>query len=296
MNTAEKIRSMSEHYEPYIIDRRRYYHAHPELSGEEKETRAQIRRDLEAIGIDDITELTGCYGLTATIHGGKTGRTIGLRADIDALNIAEKTNLPFASENGKMHACGHDAHIAMLLGAARILNEMKQELSGNIRLLIEPSEETDEGARAMMREGALDGLDALYGAHIWGDFDAPCIDVSPGNRMAGNYYFIIRVDGVSAHGSAPHLGIDAITVSAAIINNLQQYVSRINNPVTPIVLTIATIKGGTRFNVIPNHVTMEGSLRTFSTDNRAEEIIRQIIQHTAAAFGASATLEWVPMA
>lgn len=127
------IKTLAEQYNDYIIDRRRYYHTCPELSGEEKNTRAHLKEDLEALGITDIHELETCYGLTATIHGGKPGKTVALRADIDALPVKEETGLPFASHNeGKMHACGHDNHMAMLLGAAKILNEVKDELSGDV--------------------------------------------------------------------------------------------------------------------------------------------------------------------
>ena len=280
------IKALAEQYEAYIIDRRRYYHTCPEVSGEEKETRAAIKRDLEALGITDITEMQGCYGLTATIHGAKPGKTVALRTDIDGLKIVEETGLPFASCNGNMHACGHDCHIAMLLGAAKILNEMKGELSGNVRLIVQPAEEIAVGAKKMVEEGAMEGVDALYGAHIWGNFDAPLMDVTPGNRMACCHGFTIEVEGMAAHGSAPNLGIDAIAVSAAIISELQQVVSRLNDPLNPLVLTVGTIDGGSRFNVIPNHVTMKCSVRTFSRDTKVEDEIRRIVENTAAAFGA----------
>lgn len=286
------IKTLAEKYEDYIISRRRYYHEHPELSGEEKETRAQIRRDLEKIGITDIWEMKECYGMIAVIHGKKPGRTVALRTDIDALNIVEQTGLPFAAVNGKMHGCGHDAHIAMLLGAARILNEVRGELCGDVRLIIQPAEEIAMGAKWMVNEHAMDGVDAIYGAHIWGNFDAPFVDVTPGNRMAGCDLFTITIEGVSAHGSAPNLGVDAITVAAAVINNIQQYVSRINDPLNPLVVTIGEIHGGTRFNIIPNHVTMEGTVRTFAADKEAERVLKQIVENTAAAFGAKGNVDY----
>ena len=159
------IKTLAEQYNDYIIDRRRYYHTCPELSGEEKNTRAHLKEDLEALGITDIHEMETCYGLTATIHGGKPGKTVALRADIDALPVKEETGLPFASHNeGKMHACGHDNHMAMLLGAAKILNEVKDELSGDVRLVFQPAEETAVGALRMMEEHALDGVDCTCGA------------------------------------------------------------------------------------------------------------------------------------
>lgn len=286
------LKQLSEQYEEYIIDRRRYYHSCPELSGEEKMTRAQIRADLEELGITDIREMEDCYGMIATIHGGHPGKTIALRTDIDGLKIQEETQLPFASDNGNMHGCGHDAHIAMLLGAARILCSVKEELHGDVRLIIQPAEEVAMGALWMVKEGAMEGVDAIYGAHIWGNFDAPLIDVSAGRRMAGCDLFTIEIEGVSAHGSAPNLGVDAITAAAAVINNIQQYVSRMNDPLNPLVVTIGEIHGGSRFNIIANHVTMEGTVRTFLEDRSAETALRQIVEHTAAAFGAKGRIAY----
>lgn len=290
------IKKLAEKYEPYIIERRRHYHSCPELSYEEKETLASMKHDIEAMGITDIRTMEHCYGLVATIHGGHPGKTIGLRTDIDALPIKEQTGLPFASKfEGKMHACGHDNHMAMLLGAAQILNEIKDQLHGNVRLIVQPAEEAATGAQAMMKENAMEGVDAIYGAHIWGVIKSGLMDVSAGNRMACCHGFKIKVTGVSAHASAPHLGIDAITVSASIINNLQQCVSRLNDPMNPLVLTIGTIHGGDRWNCTPREVVMEGTVRTFRADTWVEDKMRQIITETAAAFGAKAELEYTYM-
>lgn len=287
------IKELAEKYSPDIIKYRRWYHAHPELSGNEKQTRARIRADLEAMGITDITELDNCYGLTAVIHGNGEGRTVGLRADTDALTVKEETGLPFASEvDGVMHACGHDTHIAMALGAARILNDMKDSFPGSVRMLFQPGEEIAAGARQMIEGGALEGVDALYGAHIWGALDAPLVCVDEGRRMASCHRFTATITGVSAHGSAPHFGIDAITVASSVIGNLQQCVSRMNDPVNPMVLTIGTIHGGDRFNVIPKKVTVEGCVRTFESGDKIERQMRRIIEDTASAFGAKGELEY----
>jgi len=166
------IKALAEKYNDYIIERRRYYHTCPEPSLKEEKTIAQIKADLEAAGITDIHMCKNCYGLAAYIHGGKPGKTVAVRADIDSLPVLEKTGLPFASKNeGYMHACGHDNHIAMQLGAASILNEVKDELSGTVKLIFQPSEENAKGAKLMLEEGILDDVDAIYGAHIWGNFD-----------------------------------------------------------------------------------------------------------------------------
>lgn len=285
------IKALSEKHESYIIDRRRYYHACPEVSGEEVETTKALAADLEALGIE-VSFMKNHTGLTGLLRGGKPGKTIALRADIDGLKLVEDTGLPFASKNGNMHACGHDSHIAMLLGAAKILAEVKDELCGNVKLLLQPAEEIAQGARWMMDEGVMEGVDAVFGMHIWGDFDAPYIDVTPGLRMAGCHLFDIDVYGKAAHGSAPEKGLDAITVAAAVINNLQQYVSRMSSPTEPLVLTIGTINGGERFNVIPDHVHMDGTIRTFATGDKSERIMRQIIENTCAAFGAKGVLDY----
>ena len=283
------IKALAEQYGPYAIERRRYYHAHPELPGKEAETCARVQQDLLDIGITDIRSMSNCHGLVATIHGGHPGKTVALRTDIDALPVKEATGLPFASQNENvMHACGHDAHIGILLAAAKILFECRSELKGNVRLVVQPSEELASGAKAMIEEGALDSVDAIYGSHVMGGVEAPYFAVSPGPLMAGAAIFKIRVTGCAAHGSEPHRGKDAITVSAAIINALQQCVSRMNDPRSPLVLTIGTIHGGTRFNIIPNEVGMEGSVRTFEDGTAVKEMMRRIIENTAAAFDTTA--------
>ena len=211
------VRELAEKNESYIIERRRYYHTCPELSGQEVETAKSIKADLEAMGVE-VSMCTACNGVVGTIRGGKPGKTVALRADIDALSVVEETGLPFASKNeGAMHACGHDNHIAMLLGGAKILTEVKDQLHGTVKLLFQPAEEIATGAKQMIAEGVLEGVDAIYGAHIWGDFDAPLVDVSAGNRMACSDGFTIEVEGVSTHGSSPQLGTDALVAAAAIV-------------------------------------------------------------------------------
>ena len=269
------IKSLAEQYNDYIIDRRRYYHTCPELSGEEKNTRAHLKEDLEALGITDIHEMETCYGLTATIHGGKPGKTVALRADIDALPVKEETGLPFASHNeGKMHACGHDNHMAMLLGTAKILNEVKDELSGDVRLVFQPAEETAVGALQMMKEHALDGVDAIYGVHVWGTYDAPGIAFPAGNLMACCHGFTIEVEGKSAHASAPHEGVDAVMVASSILQSIQQLVSRMNDPLNPLVITVGKVTAGNRWNVLAGHATLEGTVRTFLTGTQVEDALR----------------------
>lgn len=290
------FKDLAQENENYIIERRRFYHACPEVSLQEEKTTQYIKQDLEKMGLT-VNLYEGFYGLTADIVGAKPGKTVALRADIDALQICENTGLEFASTNGNMHACGHDAHIAMLLGAAKMLCETKEQLSGTVRLIFQPAEEIAQGAKAFVAQGVMKGVDAIYGAHIWGNFDAPLISIESGNRMACAARFDIEVEGLSAHGSAPNLGVDAIVAASAIVMALQTYVSRNNDPLNPLVLTVGTIHGGQRFNVIPNKVTMDGTLRTFSKTllETAPTDIARIIENTALAYGAKASMkfEWL---
>ena len=291
------IRALAEKYEGYIIERRRWFHAHPELSWEEFGTTDHIQEELEKMGLE-VHRFEGRPGCTAMIYGGKAvpgAKTVALRADIDALPVEEKTGLPFASENpGVMHACGHDNHMAMLLGAAKILCEVKDELEGNVKLLFQAAEETCFGAEYYVQQGVLDGVDAIYGQHIWAGLEAPYLNVQPGVRMASCDNFTITVEGSSTHGSTPHLGTDAIVAAASIIMNIQTIVSRNNDPLNALVVSIGEIHGGQRFNILANKVVMEGTCRTHSREMRGkiEPLLRRICEDTAAAFGAKAELKY----
>ncbi|BAK97396.1 amidohydrolase [Oscillibacter valericigenes Sjm18-20] len=288
------IKELAKQYDSFIIERRRYYHQHPELSWKEEKTSDSIMSDLEAMGIE-TKRFRGRTGVLGVIRGGKPGKTVMLRADIDALPIQEHADVPFSSQNqGVMHACGHDCHIAMLLGAAKILSDIRQELCGTVKLLFQAAEETCHGAEYYVEEGLLDGVDAIMGMHIWGTLDAPKINVEGGGRMASCDNFKITVRGRACHGSAPHMGTDAIVAAAAVINNLQTFVSRRNNPLNPLVISIGTIHGGDVFNVIADKVEMEGTIRTFSRELRKdiEGIMRDMIENTAKGCGADASLEY----
>lgn len=287
------IKTLAEKYNDYIIARRRFYHSIPELSFEEIKTTGKLAKDLRGMGIE-VQTFSDYPGLVGTIKGGKEGKTVMLRADIDALPVEEHTNLPYAACDGKMHACGHDAHMSMLLGAAKILVNIKDELKGTVKLLFQAAEESCYGAKYYAENGVLDCVDAVFGMHIWGSLDAPYFNLESGNRMASVDNFKITVKGVSSHGSAPHLGKDAIVAASSIIMNIQTLVSRINDPLNPLVVTIGTIKGGQRFNIIANNVEMEGTVRTHSREVRAsvEKILRQIVEGTASSLGCKATLDY----
>ncbi|MBE6865663.1 MAG: amidohydrolase [Oscillospiraceae bacterium] len=294
------FRELAEKTESYIIEQRRFFHACPELSMQEKETTKAIIAQLEAMGLE-VKTFDGYYGCMADIVGDQPGKMVALRADIDALPILEETGLPFASKNeGCMHACGHDCHISMLLGAAKMLTEVKDQLKGTVRLIFQPSEEAGsyDGAPALIDQGVLEGVDAIYGAHIWNVLEAPYINIESGNRMASTAEFHVEIEGLSTHGSSPEAGIDAIVVMSAIIMNLQTFVSRNNSPLNPLVVSVGKVEAGSRWNVIAGKAKFEGTVRTFSPEllEEAPKAIARIVENTAAAYGATAKLssfEWM---
>ena len=310
-DTAATILELGSRYEADIIALRRHFHQHPELSGKEVETSAYLRKQLDELGVpyrlvqgprpegftEERDEFIGT-GVIATIRGeapdsydakGNPVRRIALRTDIDALPIRERTEVPFASQNeGVMHACGHDCHMAMMLGAVRMLNDMRDCLRGEVRVIFQPAEEISIGARDMIAAGALEGVDALYGAHIWSEVEAGTVSCEPGPRMAFTDWFRIDIDGVSAHGSMPHKGVDAIVVAAEIIDALQVLVSRRTSPFEPVVITVGEIHGGTARNIMAGSAYLTGTVRTWHKDVR-EKIADQMERaagKTAHAFGA----------
>jgi len=287
------IKNLAEKYKDYIIEQRRFFHTIPELSLHETNTTKKLVEELEKMGMEVISfpDYNGCIGV---IKGGKPGKTVMLRADIDALPVKEQTGLPFASTNGNMHACGHDTHMAVQLGAAKILTELKQELPGTVKLLFQSGEEVGYGSKYYVNNGYLDDVDAIYGAHVWSGVEAGKFNMEAGERMASCDVFKIIVDGVSSHGSAPNLGNDALYAAASIVMNIQSYVSRRNNPLDAAVVTVGTMNGGQRFNIIANHIEMDGTTRAFNknTRNRIEGELRKIVENTAIALGVTAKLEY----
>ncbi|MCR5576431.1 MAG: amidohydrolase [Oscillospiraceae bacterium] len=293
------IRALAEQYSDYIVERRRYYHQHPELSLKEWETTKALIEDVKAMGITDIQTFDDYPGFVATLDTGKPGRTVMLRSDIDALPVKEQTGLPFASCNeGVMHACGHDNHMAMLLGAMKILCDVKDEIKGGkVKFIFQSAEEIGYGSRYYVEHGVLDGVDAIFGMHIWGTVDAPLLGLAAGNRMASMDNFNIRVKGLQSHGSAPQDGHDAIVAASAIVLALQTFVSRVNNPTNPLVLSVGKFHGGAMYNIICPDVELVGTIRTYSPELRKvmKEKLQQIIESTAAAHFCEAELEFIPL-
>lgn len=301
---TQKILEAAAHHEPNIIANRRYFHAHPELSKREVATANTICARLAKMGLpyERITK----NGVIATIKGevpgaydenGNPAKRVALRADIDALPVTEHTDAPYSSENpGVMHACGHDCHIAMLLGAAHILNEMRDAIKGEVRLLFQPAEECSIGSRMMIKGGALDGVDGIFGMHIWSDIDAGKISCAPGQRMANTDWFRVDIEGVSAHGSMPHKGVDAVVVAAELVVALQVLVSRDVSPFEPLVVTVGELHGGEARNIMAGSAYLTGTVRTWSDKTRKEmpERLKRIIERSARAFGATAQVQWQP--
>ncbi|SKC81324.1 M20 family metallopeptidase [Maledivibacter halophilus] len=278
----------------YVINLRRYFHKNPELSWKEFETSRRIKSELENMGIPYI-EMAGT-GVVATIKGKPTGKIVALRGDIDALEVTEKNEIEYKSQNPKvMHACGHDGHAAMLLGAARALNEIKENIRGTIKLIFQPAEEMVQGAKEMIEEGALEGVDGILGIHLWSGIETGKISVDPGPRMASGDHVKIDIIGKGGHGSMPHQGIDAVVAASSLVMNTQSIMSREVNPLDTVVFTIGEIQSGTRFNVIGGEAHIEGTVRCFDPKTRAilPEIIKRHADNTAKAYRAKAKVQYI---
>jgi amidohydrolase len=307
--TQTKIEQLAKSIEPKVIEWRRHFHQNPELSNREFKTAEKIAKHLKSLGLEVKTGVahTGVVGL---LRGGKPGPVIALRADMDALPVTERNSLPFASkvrttyndqDVGVMHACGHDTHMAILMGVAEILSSMKQDIRGTIKFIFQPAEEgtpqgEEGGAELMVKQGVLENpkVDVIFGLHISSQTDLGKITYRPGGLMAAVNDMRIVVKGRQAHGAAPWTSVDPIVVSAQIINNLQTIVSR-NLDLTQNagVVTIGSIHGGVRSNIIPEQVEMLGTLRALSVQDEKLLInrVKQIATKTAEAHGATVEIQ-----
>lgn len=282
--------------EARLISIRRHLHQYPELSKEEFETTKSIQQWLQEVGIG-IRQTGMPTGVFADIVGGKPGPVVAIRADIDALPIEEQTGLSFASKiNGKMHACGHDFHTAAAIGAAYLLKESQFELNGTVRLIFQPAEESGGGAEAVIKDGQLEGVQAIIGLHNKPDLPVGTIGLKEGPLMAAVDRFDIVIRGKGSHAALPHTGKDPIAAAAQLITALQTIVSRSVSPLQSAVVSVTKIVGGNTWNVIPGDVTLAGTVRTFDSTVREEvkEKLNQIVEHIAAAFSQEATVTWSP--
>lgn len=271
-------------------------HMHPELSYEEYETTERIKRELAAAGIE-ILQIPLKTGVTAIVRGAKPGKTYGLRCDIDALPIAEETDLPYKSKTpGKMHACGHDFHAAAVFGAALLLQERKEELQGNVKILFQPAEESSHGAETVLETGVLSDVTAIFGLHTAAYLPVGTLGIRAGSVMAAVDRFELNITGTGCHGGHPDEGVDTILVAASVIQAFQSIVGRNLNPFHTGVVSVTRINGGNTWNVIPDKVELEGTVRSMEKDDRIfiEKRMREIAEHTAAAYGANAELLWYP--
>ncbi len=292
-----------------VVEWRRDFHQHPELSNREERTSAKVAERLRAMGLKPKTGIAH-HGVVAIIKGGKPGPRIALRADMDALPVTEQTGLPFASKAtstyrgeqvGVMHACGHDAHTATLLGVADALVKMRESLPGEVMLIFQPSEEgapppEEGGAALMLKEGVFADFkpEAVFGLHVFSSVQAGQIAVRGGPLMAASDRFGIKVIGRQTHGSAPWNGVDPIVATADLVGTAQTIVSRRSNiSKQPAVVSFGAIKGGIRYNIIPDEVEMVGTIRTFDEGMRQQIFadLRNVAEHTAAAHGAKAETE-----
>lgn len=292
------IKQAAKEQEAYVIANRRWLHTHPELSEQEFETTKFIVSELEKIGIPvcAFDDITGCV---ASIEGMKSseepGKTIMLRADIDALPIQESPGKSYCSVNpGVMHACGHDCHTAMLLGAAKILWKNRNEFHGTVKLIFQMAEEIGRKSEEYVKRGVLEGVDAIFGQHVWSDMDVGTASFDHGERMACSDRFTIQIHGKASHGSAPHDGKDAVLAAAAAVMALQAIPSRINHPLNTVVVSVGMMHGGTKQNIISDHVELVGTVRTFNREFRKQmpTYIEQVVKNAVRVYGCSADCDY----
>ena len=283
----------------YLTDLRRHFHAHPEVSLQEYETCKKIEGELDSMGIPHkrIGE-TGVYGW---IDGKKAGDgvTVALRADIDALAMEDLKEVPYHSQNaGVCHACGHDAHTATLLTAAKILKAKENEFSGQVRLFFQQAEEIGQGARQFVQAGLLDGVTRVFGAHVTSHLDSGKISLTAGPQNASCDYFKIQIHGKGAHVSTPQLGVDALYIASQIVVQLQTIVSRNTDPLETVVVGVGKLQAGTQYNIVAEHAVLEGSTRSFLPEVRkfTNDRVVRIAKETAALYGAEAEVEFLDFA
>lgn len=283
--------------QPYLQKIRRELHQFPEISLHEKNTSEILLRELKKIEGITIRENVAGYGIIADFYGEKPGKLIALRADMDALQIEENVDVEWKSKNkGVMHACGHDNHMTMVLGAAHLLSKNKANLPGGVRLIFQPAEELSPngGAKAMIKAGALEGVDMILGMHVWPDLPVGKIGLKAGALMAASDHFTINIKGKASHAAKPNEGIDALVAGAQFINQCQTIVSRNADPMQSIVITIGKMNSGTRYNIVAEECVLEGTCRTFSPEIRdlAEQRLEKVLEGICISSGCTGVLNY----
>lgn len=298
MNVKSKLMNMLEARKGEMVQIRRHLHENPELSFKEEKTAQYIIDFYKGKDVSIQTNVGNGLGIIVTIKGGKPGKTIGLRADFDALPITEEAEVPFRSKNeGVMHACGHDGHTAYLLVLADCINELKDSLSGTIKIIHQHAEETPPGgAKSIMESGFLDDLDAVFGIHLFPSHPAGVVGYRGGYSMAGRTYFKLAIKGVGGHGSSPHLANDAIVAGAHFVTAVQTVISRRLNPFEMGVVTIGSFDGKGSFNVIKDRIEIEGDVRymTAETQQLIDKEIHRIVKGIETEFDVQCELTYVP--
>lgn len=264
----DQIKESVVRHQETVVALRRHFHANPEIGGEEFGTQAKIMEELTALGLSP-KKIAGT-GVIADLRGAHPGKTVALRADIDALPIQDEIDKPYRSTvPGKCHACGHDAHTAMLLTMARVFTDLKEEIHGTVRLMFQPSEERFPGGAALMiAEGAMDGVDYVLGTHVWQTVKAGLIGISYGRLMAAPDQFTIFIQGKGGHGSMPQGTVCALSTGAELVTMLNSVIARNVNPLEPAVLSLGSFRSGEVFNIIPDTAEIKGTVRTFDEETR----------------------------
>ena len=293
----QQIAQAAEAMRSQLVSQRRDFHMHPELSNREERTSRIVAERLRALGLEDVKTGVGRHGVTALLKGTKPGPVVAVRADMDALPIQEINDVPYKSQTpGVKHACGHDVHTTVELGVAEVLSKMRGEIQGTIKFIFQPAEEgpptgEEGGAALMIKEGALENPrpQAIFGLHTEPNLQVGQIGYHTGPAMASSDTFAITIRGKDAHGAQPQLGIDAVVVASECVLALQHIRSRRIDPLEPLVITVGTIQGGRRFNIIAGEVKMTGTMRTLNDTvrERAQALMRETLQSVTAAYGAT---------
>ncbi|WP_017814675.1 M20 metallopeptidase family protein [Paenibacillus shenyangensis] len=281
---------------PDMVQWRRHLHQHPELSYQEHQTMAFVAERLRSFGVE-TQDGVGDTGVIGIIKGSLPGKTVALRADMDALPIQDEKDCEYASQvPGVMHACGHDGHTSGLLAVARYFSENREKLRGEVRLIFQPGEEVcPGGALKMIEAGALNGVDAIYGVHLWTPFAAGTLASAPGPVMASTDEFFINITGKGGHGGIPHVTVDSLLIGAQLVVQLQSIISRNVNPLNPAVLTVGTFQSGTAQNIIAENCRITGTVRTFDEETRTliRKRIEEVSQQLCALNGAEVDIEYM---
>lgn len=287
------IKELSKKYKEYVINLRRELHMYPGLAFNEFEANKILTRELDKLGLD--YKIVATTGIVVDIKGKKPGKCVLLRADMDCLPVQETRDIEYKSKNdGRMHACGHDGHMAQLMGAIKILNDLRDEIPGTIRCIFQPAEEVGQGADKMIEAGVLNGVDSAFAIHLWADVPVGKVSIEKGPRMASADNFKIKIIGRGGHGSMPYQCIDPTPIAAAFTQSVQTIVSRELDPNDSVVVTVGLLNSGTGANIIPDFALLEGTVRCYNPEIRKEmaQKIERILKGITIAYNATYEMEY----